>query len=108
MDHGDYCQNEFEQAPIDALLAVLPDPRPFQIFDEDEHSEFFYFSNKLTIAVNAALPKLREISGNCPACIMAALRQKGIPVPMATDFDFTLEMEEIWSEINNNRNNDYD
>ena len=31
---------------------------------------------------------------------MSALRQKGIPVPMATDFDFSSEMKSIWAEIN--------
>jgi len=31
---------------------------------------------------------------------MAALRQKGIHVVMATDFDFTKEMKLLWGEIN--------
>ena len=31
---------------------------------------------------------------------MAALRQKGIPVPMATDFDFKAECQSIWDEFN--------
>lgn len=99
MNHGEWSQDEFEQRPISELLEILPDPLPFKIKDE--------FGDGLIKAVNAVLPKLREISGNCPACIMAALRQKGIPVPMATDFNFSAEMKQIWDDINDQAGIDY-
>lgn len=46
------------------------------------------------------LPALRAVANNCPACILAALRQKGIPVPAVSGFDFDAEMKAIWNEIN--------
>jgi hypothetical protein len=63
---------------------------------EDEHT-------KLTRAVAAALPKLREETENCPACILAALRQAKIPVPMVDDFDFKAEMRVVLDDYNESR-----
>jgi hypothetical protein len=51
-------------------------------------------------AINERLPALRKACGNCPACIMATLRQCGIPVPVATGFNWTEEMTPIWADIN--------
>ena len=61
------------------------------------------FNEESTKIVNESLPLLRKKANDCPACIMAALRQKGIPVPVATDFDYKKEMESIFSEINEDR-----
>lgn len=44
---------------------------------------------------NKCLKWLREACDNCPACILAAIRQRGIPVPMVTDFDWTDEMKAV-------------
>ena len=82
-----------------ALVRLLPTPEQFRVVDEHCPS-FSNFSGELTTATNAALPKLRETCGNCPACIMAALRQAGIPVPMAAEYNWTDEMESIWADIN--------
>jgi hypothetical protein len=40
---------------------------------------------------------------NCPACILAAIRQSGAAVWAAGDFDFTKEMKVIWDDINEKR-----
>lgn len=50
--------------------------------------------------LNAAVVELRKATSNCPACIMATIRQSNIPVPMVSGFRFTEEMRAIWSEIN--------
>ncbi len=86
-----------EQKPMADLLACLPDPLPY--VEEDEFDAVSY-SAELTVAVNAALPALRDLAGSCPACILAAIRQKGIPVPMVTSFNWTSEMDAIWAEVN--------
>ena len=57
----------------------------------------------ITDAANAALPALRDATENCPACIMAAIRQAGIPVPAVTDFDYRAEINSFWSDINETR-----
>lgn len=95
MDWG----GERTQKPITELMALLPDPKDYKhygeliVFDKATGESF----GKV---VNSHLTELRQATGNCPACIMAALRQKGIPVPVATDFDFTTEMKAIWDDIN--------
>lgn len=89
-----------ETLPMPRLLAALPDPETCKRPYPDSPQNFFFDDATLTPQVNAAVRHLREMTGNCPACIMAALRQKGIPVPMATEFNWTAEMKAIWRRIN--------
>ncbi len=56
--------------------------------------------NGLTKKLNEVLPELRKLSNNCPACIMAAIRQSGNQVPLVTEFNFTEECKKIFQEIN--------
>jgi len=88
---------EGEQKAIAALMAVLPEPTTLHIEGEYDSKTYIDGAEK---RLNESLPALRDLCDNCPACILAALRQKGILVPMATDFDFTNEMKSIWAEIN--------
>ena len=62
-----------------------------------------HYSEAMKLRINECLARLRPACGNCPACIMAALRQSNIPVPSATDFDWTNEIKAIWDEINEER-----
>lgn len=72
------------------MLELLPDPALFpQTPDGDEY-------HALKAASEAAMPALREAAGECPACIMAALRQRGIDVPMIDSFDFKAECKELF------------
>jgi hypothetical protein len=86
--HGS-CEN------LQALIAIMPDPSRFKKYDCGE-----YFSSDLTVAANAELKKLRDAAQDCPACLMSAIRLRGIPVPMVTDFNFTEEMKKIWEHVN--------
>lgn len=58
-------------------------------------------------AVQAAVSVLREAAEGCPACMMAALRQAKIPVPLAEGFDFKAEMQAVWDEVNEERRQIY-
>jgi hypothetical protein len=55
---------------------------------------------------DAKLVKLREVAHNCPACILAALRQSGIQqfdgegAPFEPDFNFKSERDSVFSEYN--------
>ena len=102
MAHGDLGAGEGVQSPIAQLLALLPDPAPFR-YKHQETNGTQYYEDELGDETNAALPELRDTTGNCPACIMAALRQKGIPVGMVSGFDFKKEIAEIWSDVNSER-----
>jgi len=89
---------EGEQKPIAELTALLPNLASWR----DEYDNINYAEGSRE-SVNAALKALRDACDNCPACILAALRQKGIMVPLVTDFDFTKEVKSLWSEINESR-----
>lgn len=77
-----------EQKPISELVAVL---------SEDK--------------LNYGFADLRDAANNCPACILAALRQTPIRDGMSTqdwwewmsqfDFDFKRELDSFWAEQNN-------
>ncbi len=49
----------------------------------------------------ATLAAIRSIS-DCPACILAAIRQAGIPF-MFQSFDYKKEKEAFWSDFNDSR-----
>lgn len=83
------------QQPIETLISILP------TLSDDEKSAFGPLGGMASVKVNAALVRLREVCSDCPACIMAALRQSKIPVPIATDFNWTTEMKAVWDTINN-------
>lgn len=84
-----------EQKPIDTLIATLPALTSY----EDEWGNVVYADGSCDL-INSALPALRDLCENCPACIMSALRQKGIHVRVVTDFDYSEEMKSLFSEIN--------
>lgn len=85
-----------------ALVAILPDPTEFlaaSCWMDNTDSPY----TRLMADLATAMPKLREEVDNCPACILAALRQKKIPVPMVEGFDFKAEMQSIFNDINSER-----
>jgi hypothetical protein len=69
-----------EQTDLNELMALLPIP------DSDN-------AEQLT---KDAIPALMELSGNCPTCIMSALRQKGIPMYWVNDvYNFNKRLDEL-------------
>jgi len=86
-----------KQPDMNLLVAILPKDIAAEIQSEG------WLSNKNIERVQEALPALREAAENCPACIMAALRQAGIPVPAIKDFNFKNECDEMWAKFNESR-----
>jgi len=84
-----------EQLPMASLIELLPNPGKFTKVDEFGDKYITGFDE----AMKKALDKLRDTTGNCPACILAAIRQSGIPV-YATKFDFKRECQNVWDAIN--------
>lgn len=91
-----------ETRPMGKLTALLPDP---EAFVENRDTEWEGISDDITPIANESLPELRNATENCPACILAAIRQRGIPVRMVTDFHWREEMDTVLSEAN--KQNDY-
>ena len=104
--------------PLPEMLELLPDPAKYMI----HHPEMVIEDDMpwglgpdtipgydspddeaLRAATHAALPALRELTEDCPACILAALRQRGIPVPIVTDFNFTTEFKDARVRMSESR-----
>ncbi len=88
---------------INELLKILPDPHEY--IQEDDYGVTF---GNLNIDVEKVMPKIRELTNDCPACIMSALRIKGIPVPMVESFSYRKESESIFHDYNEEKYSCYD
>jgi hypothetical protein len=80
----------FTQKPMNELLAILPEMNEFTI-DYGESGSLVIDSQK----INNAVKELVEFTQGCPACIMAAIRQKGIFVSL-TNYDYKEEVARFW------------
>ena len=90
---------------LQKVMQILPNPDDFK--KTEEKFGFISFSG-LEEATDKVLQELRDAVENCPACIMAALRQKGIPVPIVKNFNFTEECKSAWADFNEaQRESDY-
>ena len=91
------------QSDINRIIKLLPNPEDYR----NKTVEYDSF-NGLEEAVAKILPKIREETGNCPACIMAVFRQGKIHVPTVKGFNFSDECKAIWADINEqNRQDNY-
>ena len=72
------------QISISRLVALLP--------------KYNGLSKNYCKALEEAMIKLRRETQNCPACILAALRQAGIPMIMV-EFDYKQEVENLFQKL---------
>ena len=91
-----------EQRPIADLTAILPDPAEYATEDEWGWSGY---NDRLFTDTDAVMPKLKDLVSDCPMCVMAALRQKGIPVNKVKSFDYKKEITGIWKMIKDEEEN---
>jgi hypothetical protein len=80
-----------DQPPLKDIIALLP------TFDWQQQE---YTTDAMESAIDEILPKVRDAASGCPVCIMAAFRQKGIPLPVVKNFNYTNEIKAIWNDIN--------
>jgi hypothetical protein len=95
---------EQSQPSLSNLIAILPDAEKFKALPDD-----MIWDGELsgiTEAMVSVLPLLREQAGNCPTCILAALRQAKIPVPAVSGFDYGTESKSVRAEFYENLNAD--
>lgn len=95
---------DLTQPNLNAVLQILPEPKDYEESDTVLGGWSYVGLDK---AVEDVMQKVRDAVENCPACIMAALRQKGIPVPVVTSFNFTAECKSWWADFNESQR-DYD
>lgn len=99
-----------DQPSLPALIALLPSPADFRLsvtlwgeVPNDTYGPSNPACPGLDVALKEAMPKLEAASGDleCPACILAALRQSGIMQHVQSEFDFKKACEEFWAIVNN-------
>lgn len=97
------------------MLALLPAPAQYMKTITPETDGWItqlpldmLDGEKIGPVIEAAMPALRELTENCPVCIMAAFRQKKIPLPLVESFNFTQEMKDMWNDINEARAEEHD
>ena len=91
---------ENEQKPIRDLIAVLPDIRGFNLNAGDNIDMLGDVDvERLSAEIGKSLGDLRGLAGGCPACMMAAFRQAGIPLWTATGFNYRDEMQSILDSL---------
>jgi hypothetical protein len=90
------------QPEMSSLLSILPDPESFVMETVSSEygppTEYSYMSDGGS--VDEAMKTLVDVCNGCPACILAALRIKHIPVPLARTFDYSKAVAEFWEEHN--------
>jgi len=80
--------------PMVELLAVVPKCADYKTGDAPWNIDH----DKYEQASREALAKLRELTNNCPACILAALRQSKNSGLVEADFDFFKESKAFLKE----------
>ena len=81
---------------LSEAMALLPDPDDYKA-PESFYGWNEYSHDELDEALELALPKVRDIVDNCPACILAAMRQKGKGRLYSTSFTYKEETQKMWN-----------
>lgn len=80
-----------DQSPIGDLLATL---------DEDIEADIRAKSTDFYDIPKILIPRLKQLTNNCPACILSAVRfREGYEI----DFTYSDAHESFWQEVNNAR-----
>jgi hypothetical protein len=90
------CTNllEQEQPILSEIMALLPTfPEGWKDSDYDTESA-------LRSELARIFSAIQEAAKDCPVCIMAALRQKGIPPSFAEAFDYKAMLANCWDWFN--------
>lgn len=90
-----------KQPKLADLIALMPATVVIRTEWGSESIEF-----KSLPEAEAAFVKVREAAGNCPACILSALRQAKIPAPMMEGFDYAKEGNSIRADYYEAQNTD--
>ncbi len=88
---------------IEEMLKVMPNIEDYKLLEDDNICDSNFqietFSG-LDEALKKAIDKIRELSDNCPCCILATLRQCNLHMHAFKIFNYKKEVEEFWSEFN--------
>jgi ferredoxin len=89
---------------VPEMVELLPNIKQFEKqFQDNDGLNFGPYVSWPGIdkAVEEKMQNLRDAVDNCPACILAALRQAGIKRYMIPNiFDYKKEKEQMWADYN--------
>jgi hypothetical protein len=92
----DYIEDE-DYPDLQKMIAIISCSVEDCIPCIDSQFEELWFKDGFT--EESVLKELHEIS-SCPACILAAIRQSGVPPYLFGSFDFKKEKDQLWADIN--------
>jgi hypothetical protein len=95
---------------LNYLIGFLPHIEDYKKIAVDSYDFLDYETityGNLGAELDKILPILRKQSGNCPCCILAAIRQSKIPVYLVKDFNFKEECQEVFRMKNEDRDISY-
>jgi hypothetical protein len=87
---------EQKQPSLAMLLSMLPNPDMVDTRTDDEM--WNGSASPLERTLKDVLPLLRKEANNCPVCILVALRQKQISLPV-DGFDYSEECKQFWTQV---------
>ena len=74
---------ELRTVPMDELIKLLPEPHK-----EDNYGTIHFKD----------LSKIRKVTNNCPACILATIRQSGYNAYMY-NYNYSEECKKFWKDL---------
>ena len=91
---------EASPKPLEELIAALPRPMSHASMSFDHAFGTHYDPRPMCDAIEKTLPKLRELADGCPACMLAALRQRGLLEWCGQDvFSYKVEMDSVFGDL---------
>ena len=84
---------------MEEMLKVMPnieDYKVIKIYDDYESISY----QGLDVVLKKSIDKIRELSNNCPGCILSVLRQSNLQTHAFDIFNYKEEVKMFWNERN--------
>lgn len=102
------------QLPVATLVALIPSRDLLNIPSQDVWDPMSYLEKehvsalieKLDPTLKDLVAKVEEAACRCPACMMAAFRQSGLPMGVLKAFDYKKLKKAFWADVNDTARND--
>ncbi|GAF80064.1 unnamed protein product [marine sediment metagenome] len=97
------CKTMDERQPdLKKLIGLLPNIKEYEKYNS-EYEYMEYDVSNLKPHLKGVLKIIRGKTNNCPACILAVIRQAKIPVSLVEDFNFSKECKQFWNDFNDSQ-----
>lgn len=90
---------DLDSEPLPKLIAIIKK----HVKTTEAIVEFGEWMDYIIDSQDALLDELNNATDYCPACILAAIRQADVPVPVISQFDYSEACKEFWSAYNDTK-----